>query len=585
MLTPEIYQARLAQESTLIRRYQEEVLHQKNGQETLEKSFQDTIEAINKKKIALDQKQKLLSLQIECLKRYLDLWNSHPISVDFETPLMHSTGNAILSKNGTPVTFATLSERFSDIYKKRLDQTIDAIIEDYRELLCNRCTLFIDEDFLITEQYQSLIKDELKRFEAELRDEIKPQYQDLLFPRTACLTEEKLEMLGDQLKNIQELYQDCLDGQPFLMERTGDILSKRQQTIEYFKQQHKGIIPTEMRSIIYAWCSVGNVDMLEGHLKKTPGNTLEYKKYLYQHAPEALHRACAANQLVMVEKLIDFGMLETKDAYNHTPIQYAVLYEHENTDALLEELYWAGHAIDNKGPRGQIPLHTAALSGNCTAVRWLLEKASVYNQESAMINQADHRGNTPLHCAAMVDQEKIVGLFICHKALSLYNKDRLTPLALAIRWEKLKSVQAFLTGQQYLSTFDRAALHRFYEAQKLSPTTKRRVEHLAINSSPQGQRIPQSSTAMQFETAEDESHLYANGIKDPKRVKKPITWTFFSKQPASYSFKSGPDSHPPIIWSRSGGRWGRRKKTLREEAIDVVEVDSEENRHTSKHLL
>ena len=239
--------------------------------------------------------------------------------------------------------------------------------------------------------------------------------------------------------------------------------------------------------MIYTWCGRGDLKALAQHLQDNTESPFHVSAYLKHHAPEALHRACGANQLMLVKQLLDEGVKPMPDRYAYPPVHYAALSSHHDTIPILEALYQHDHqTMMHTGPRRQMPLHTAAASGNVYAVMWLLHRA-------VPINAHDADGNTPLHCAVLYDQAVIVRLLCSQGALFLYNHHQLTPLALAIRWEKQEALKAF--DEIQLSMVERIALASSYVSHRLSLGSRRRIESVAAALSPPGQvqTVPMTS--------------------------------------------------------------------------------------------
>ena len=457
MLTPVVYQARLGQEANLIRRYQ----------------------------AAIDQQQKLLTVYMECLTSYLYLWESYT-PTDLDEPLKSERGKTRLSSDGTTVTFRTLIDRQSKVYQDRIIQCAQGLIEDYKDFLSNRMTVFVEDAFIIHPQSQVLIHQALAHFSNALYNPLVTHYQSFVFPQTEALLRDCLAQTQADFLAIQQQFDSCLAAQPVVVEQIDCFQSDTQKKMELLKAQYLELLPSDLTSMIYAWCSSGDSQALAQHLQANNESPFHYSAYLKHHAPEALHRACAANQLIMVKQLLNDGVKPIPDRYAYPPIHYAALSVHENTIPILEALYQQDpQMIVHTGPRRQFPLHTAAASGNVYAVMWLLHRA-------ASINVQDAEGNTPLHCAALYDQAVIVRLLYSKKALFLYNHHQLTPPLMAIRWERHEALKAF--DEIQLSMVERIALVNSYAAHRLSRNSRSRIESVASALSPAGQVLPNSTS-------------------------------------------------------------------------------------------
>ena len=383
MLTPVVYQARLEQEKSLIQRYQEAFNQQQATIDSIRADFDIKIAGINQQQLACDQQQKLLTVYMECLRNYLHLWESYT-PTDLDMPLKAENGKTRLSRDCTEVTFRTLIDRQHKAYQDRIVQCAQGIIEDYKAVLSNRMTVFVEDTFIIYPQSQALIDQELARFSAALYNPVVAHYQSFIFPQTEALLRDCLAQTQADFLEIQKQYDRFLDAQPVALEQNDYFQSNTQEKINLLKAQYLELLPSDVSSMIYTWCGRGNLQTLAQHLQDNTESPFHVSAYLKHHAPEALHRACAANQLIMVKQLLNDGVKPIPDRYAYPPIHYAVLSVHENTIPILEALYQQDpQMIVHTGPRRQFPLHTAAASGNVYAVMWLLHRAASINVQDA----------------------------------------------------------------------------------------------------------------------------------------------------------------------------------------------------------
>lgn len=109
------------------------------------------------------------------------------------------------------------------------------------------------------------------------------------------------------------------------------------------------------------------------------------------HQLTALHMAAAENFSVAINKLVEWNaFIDPEDAYNNTPLMYALL--HENYEA-FNQLLIKGADFKKVNYFGQTPAHLAALKNDIRFMRELIYKG-------AKLSNKDVLGYTPLDYAA-----------------------------------------------------------------------------------------------------------------------------------------------------------------------------------------
>jgi len=171
---------------------------------------------------------------------------------------------------------------------------------------------------------------------------------------------------------------------------------------------------------------------------------------------QEIHRAAEKGDIERVKQLLakDEILLNTRDAFNSTPLHWACMRDHEDICMLLINmgadvnalelhdggvLHWAAHSdnrrvvealilkgavVDKKNRYGRTPLHVTARRG-CTEV------AKVLIENGADVNATVNDGRTPLHIAAHGGHEGVYNLLLKNGAdEEVRDKNGQTPMDL-----------------------------------------------------------------------------------------------------------------------------------------------------------
>lgn len=135
----------------------------------------------------------------------------------------------------------------------------------------------------------------------------------------------------------------------------------------------------------------------------------------------SLLRSASADGFVsLLQLLLDHGALATIDtkelASGTTSLQAAIMLGRE---AAVELLLKHGAGANTADENGWTPLHWAALSGNCTIARLLIDKGARTD-----LKACSEYGATALHFAAGMGEKEMVGLLLDKGAGARVEDDR-----------------------------------------------------------------------------------------------------------------------------------------------------------------
>jgi ankyrin repeat protein len=203
---------------------------------------------------------------------------------------------------------------------------------------------------------------------------------------------------------------------------------------------------------------------LQGHL--------EIVQYLLSNSSLALsknkddempiHTACKGGHVEVVGQLLkpEYGhartMLNATDASGNAPIHLAVqsgIYE------LIKLLVLHDVDLNAKNRDGVCPIHLAAAQGHKKVAKALLEC------HKDVVDTSDDKKRTPLHHAAMNDQEEMINYLLKRGAnKEAVDQQDTTPLVLAAAWGKANAVKALIQGRAEVNTTDKDGKSAVYWA-------------------------------------------------------------------------------------------------------------------------
>ncbi|OQV20269.1 Transient receptor potential cation channel subfamily A member 1 [Hypsibius exemplaris] len=141
------------------------------------------------------------------------------------------------------------------------------------------------------------------------------------------------------------------------------------------------------------------------------------------------------------------AILNGKDNAGLTPLHYAAQC---GFGTCCDSLVKLGALITAKSRELKTPVHLAAEFGRYSTMKKLLASADRVPAFHGVVNDADSRGQTPLHLAAAHGHLKIVMLLLSKGALMARNLDGALPLHSACATDKKEIVESLITGHAHL---------------------------------------------------------------------------------------------------------------------------------------
>jgi ankyrin repeat protein len=440
-----LFNARSMRAAALRNSYEETQKHYQTLAQEANLKMQETIHPLQERRDRLAHEEEILSLQLQYLQK---CEQQGPLSVEKRLELQNA-------------------------YVDNVEELLKHFVSDYKNLVAARDFVY-KEGVFVSIKTREEKAEVVARFEAKLREEELPLYRQWQLPTTSLDAKAAYLQKEAERKAVTEEYEKILELQTNTVQECLDEQSEMHSPLQALGAELNEVLQEPPSNPVYRFCQVGDVNALMEHLAQAA----DPKTYLAKEAPEALHIACEANQLSVVQYLIEtLALPQTPDLEGYYPLHRAVKHvhpdpsTHANTVMLLEYLYEHGaDAVDVLGPYHRTPLHTATLYGCVPGVMWLLAHQAEINRREKGRFQA----NTPLHNAAFAGHAFIVEVLLSRGAdARLYNKSHHTPLMEGILQGQVEVAECFFKNGIWLSDSEQAHLNK-------NPLTVKARECLAI---------------------------------------------------------------------------------------------------------
>ena len=203
--------------------------------------------------------------------------------------------------------------------------------------------------------------------------------------------------------------------------------------ISYILEKNQGVLIDQQDSkgntpLHVSICS-GNLDSVKELLARGSDPLLRDKS-----GSNALHQAVLHNRVSIISELLkvpnSIQLLTDVNSKGYTPIHIALKLG--LGDVVLDlnypvPLQCPSHSVYVKDPYGNNYIHLAAASGNW---KLLLELLSLPNVQK-LLNDTNHNGMTPLHCAAKKGKSQCIEYLLNYGAINRKGYRGITPLMIA----------------------------------------------------------------------------------------------------------------------------------------------------------